>query len=57
MSGRLVHVGSAVVDYVYRIDALPAPGTEKTASSYARVAGGGFNMMVAASRTGDPRVA
>ncbi|RWA65898.1 PfkB family carbohydrate kinase [Mesorhizobium sp.] len=52
MSGRLVHVGSAVVDYVYRIDGLPAPGTEKTASSYARVAGGGFNMMVAASRTG-----
>lgn len=52
MSGRLVHVGSAVVDYVYRIDALPAPGKEKTATSYARVAGGGFNMMVAASRTG-----
>jgi sugar/nucleoside kinase (ribokinase family) len=52
MSGRLVHIGSAVVDYVYRIDALPAPGTEKTASSYAQVAGGGFNMMVAASRTG-----
>jgi sugar/nucleoside kinase (ribokinase family) len=51
-SGRLVHVGSAVVDYVYRIDALPAPGTEKTASSFAQVAGGGFNMMVAASRTG-----
>ena len=24
MSGRLVHIGSAVVDYVYRIDALPA---------------------------------
>ncbi|TJU93417.1 MAG: ribokinase [Mesorhizobium sp.] len=52
MSGRLVHIGSAVVDHVYRIDALPAPGTEKTASSYAQVAGGGFNMMVAASRTG-----
>ncbi|MER9288791.1 PfkB family carbohydrate kinase [Mesorhizobium sp. M0510] len=52
MSGRLVHVGSAVVDYVYRIDALPAPGMEKTASSFAQVAGGGFNMMVAASRTG-----
>ncbi|PTE07864.1 PfkB family carbohydrate kinase [Mesorhizobium helmanticense] len=52
MSGRLVHIGSAVVDYVYRIDALPKPGTEKTASSFARVAGGGFNMMVAASRTG-----
>ena len=52
MSGRLVHVGSAVVDYVYRIDALPAAGTEKTATAYARVAGGGFNMMVAAHRTG-----
>lgn len=52
MSGRLVHVGSAVVDHVYRIDVLPAPGTEKTASSYAQVAGGGFNMMVAARRTG-----
>ena len=52
MSGHLVHIGSAVVDYVYRIDALPAPGTEKTASSFAQVAGGGFNMMVAASRTG-----
>ncbi|CCV14947.1 PfkB family carbohydrate kinase [Mesorhizobium sp. STM 4661] len=52
MSGRLVHIGSAVVDYVYRIDALPAPGTEKTASSFAQVAGGGFNMMIAAGRTG-----
>ncbi|TPL95769.1 PfkB family carbohydrate kinase [Mesorhizobium sp. B2-3-12] len=52
MSGRLVHVGSAVVDYVYRIDALPASGTEKTASGYAQLAGGGFNMMVAAARTG-----
>ncbi|WP_137934324.1 PfkB family carbohydrate kinase [Mesorhizobium comanense] len=52
MNGRLVHIGSAVVDYVYRIDALPASGTEKTASSYAQVAGGGFNMMVAAARTG-----
>ncbi|RUW63182.1 PfkB family carbohydrate kinase [Mesorhizobium sp. M7A.F.Ca.US.008.03.1.1] len=52
MSGRLVHIGSAVVDYVYRIDTLPAPGMEKTASSFAQVAGGGFNMMVAASRTG-----
>ncbi len=49
---RLVHAGSAVVDYVYRIDTLPLPGAEKVAASYARVAGGGFNMMVAAARTG-----
>lgn len=53
---RLVHAGSAVVDYVYRIDALPEAGSEKTAASYARVAGGGFNMMVAASRAGIPVV-
>lgn len=52
MSERLLHMGSVVVDYVYRIDALPGPGTEKTALSFAQVAGGGFNMMVAASRTG-----
>jgi sugar/nucleoside kinase (ribokinase family) len=49
---RLLHAGSAVVDYVYRVDTLPLPGTEKIAQSYSRVAGGGFNMMVAARRTG-----
>ena len=49
---RLVQAGSAVVDYVYRLDALPSPGTEKTATSHARIAGGGFNLMVAARRTG-----
>jgi sugar/nucleoside kinase (ribokinase family) len=53
---RLVHAGSAVVDHVYRIDMLPLPGAEKTAASYDRVAGGGFNMMVAARRTGMPVV-
>ena len=53
---RLVHAGSAVVDYVYRIDTLPLPGAEKTAATYDRVAGGGFNMMVAARRTGMPVV-
>ncbi len=53
-AARLVHVGSAVVDYVYRIEALPAPGSERVATSYARAVGGGFNMMVAASRTGLP---
>lgn len=50
--GRLVNVGSAVVDYVYRIPALPQPGTEQTATAYERLAGGGFNMMVAARRSG-----
>ncbi len=49
---RLVQAGSVVVDHVYRIDALPASGTEKTATRYERLAGGGFNTMVAARRTG-----
>lgn len=49
---RLVHAGSAVVDYVYRIDALPAPGSEKTAASHDRIVGGGFNLMIAARRSG-----
>jgi sugar/nucleoside kinase (ribokinase family) len=52
MSARLLHVGSAVVDYVYRVDSLPAPGAEKTAANHRRVVGGGFNMMVAAIRCG-----
>lgn len=49
---RLVNVGSAVVDYVYRVSALPAPGTERVATTYDRVVGGGFNMMAAARRAG-----
>ncbi|CAM5576155.1 ribokinase [Aquamicrobium terrae] len=49
---RLLHIGSAVVDHVYRLDALPEAGSEKVAASYAQVVGGGFNMMVAAARTG-----
>jgi sugar/nucleoside kinase (ribokinase family) len=53
-AARLVHVGSAVVDYVYRIDYLPASGSERVATNYTRAVGGGFNMMVAAIRTGLP---
>lgn len=51
-AARLVHVGSAVVDYVYRIDTLPTPGEDKIADAYAQLIGGGFNMMAAAARTG-----
>lgn len=49
---RLVHAGSAVIDLVYRIGALPASGAETVAQSHDRVVGGGFNMMAAARRTG-----
>ena len=49
---RLIHIGSVVVDFIYRIDRLPAPGDDLTASFFAALPGGGFNMMVAAKRSG-----
>lgn len=51
---RMLHMGGAVVDYVYRVSHLPPRGGESTASSHARLAGGGFNQMVAARRSGLP---
>lgn len=49
---RLVHLGGAVMDYVYRVNRLPEPGDDITATSCARLPGGAVNMMVAARRTG-----
>jgi sugar/nucleoside kinase (ribokinase family) len=51
---RLIHIGSAVVDFIYRIDRLPGPGDDLTASSFTALPGGGFNMLVAARRSGMP---
>jgi len=51
-SPRLIHIGSAVIDFIYRLDRLPAPGDDLTASSFAAMPGGGFNMMVSARRSG-----
>lgn len=49
---RLLHIGSSVVDFIYRVDRLPGPGDDLTASSFSAIPGGGFNMMVAAKRSG-----
>ena len=49
---RFVHIGSAVVDFIYRIDRLPRPGDDLTASAFSALPGGGFNTMVAARRSG-----
>ena len=49
---RLIHIGSAVVDFIYRIDRLPGPGDDLTASAFTALPGGGFNMMLAAQRSG-----
>ena len=51
-SPRLIHIGSAVVDFIYRLERLPAPGDDLTASTFAALPGGGFNMMVSARRSG-----
>ncbi|WP_282606085.1 PfkB family carbohydrate kinase [Pelagibius sp. Alg239-R121] len=49
---RLLHMGGAVVDFVYRISHLPAPGEESLASAFETLPGGGFNMMAAAAGSG-----
>jgi sugar/nucleoside kinase (ribokinase family) len=49
---RLVHFGSAVIDFIYRLKRLPQPGEDLIASSYMSMPGGGFNMMSAAKRSG-----
>lgn len=49
---RLLHMGGAVVDFVYRAKALPRPGTEIVADAFAMLPGGGFNMMHAARAGG-----
>lgn len=51
-SPRMLHMGGAVVDYVYRVAALPRRGGETVAEVHARIAGGGFNQMAAARRSG-----
>jgi len=52
MTGRLVHTGQVVVDLVMRVDAMPPVGGDTLASSFSQHAGGGFNVMAAAARSG-----
>lgn len=52
MSGRLVQLSSVVVDHIYRIETIPAPGEEAIVHDDMLTAGGAFNAMVAARRCG-----
>ncbi|WP_099826069.1 PfkB family carbohydrate kinase [Oceaniglobus indicus] len=52
MTGRLFQMSGIVVDMVYRVDAVPTPGTEADVRSAGLSVGGGFNAMVAARRAG-----
>lgn len=53
---RLILVDSVVVDIVLNVDALPQRGSDTLAEHTASFAGGGFNVMAAASRLGLPSV-
>jgi len=51
-TGRLLHLGNVVVDVVLDVPALPEPGGDVVATGAQTAAGGGFNVMAAASRQG-----
>jgi sugar/nucleoside kinase (ribokinase family) len=53
---RLVLVDSVVVDVVLNVDALPERGSDTLVERSESFAGGGFNVMAAASRLGLPSV-
>ena len=54
MTGRLVGVGSVVVDVVATVAELPPRGGDVWASGMRMVAGGGFHALAAAARQGVP---
>ncbi|MCX7645798.1 MAG: PfkB family carbohydrate kinase [Rhodobacteraceae bacterium] len=49
---RLVQLSGVIVDLVFRVEAVPAPGSEAVTHGIAVTAGGGFNAMLAARRFG-----
>jgi sugar/nucleoside kinase (ribokinase family) len=53
---RLILVDSVVVDVVVNIEGIPERGSDTYADTSASFAGGGFNVMAAASRLGLPAV-
>ena len=51
---RLLQLHGVVIDLIYHVDALPAPGSEAVVHKFQTAPGGGFNAMVAARRSGMP---
>ena len=49
---RLLQMSGILVDVVYRVDSVPAPGGEAIVHGCNIYVGGGFNAMIAASRAG-----
>ena len=52
MSARLLQISGIVIDLMYNVDAVPAPGEEAIVTDFSIRAGGGFNAMIAAKRAG-----
>jgi len=49
---RLLQLHGAIVDLIYHVEAVPEPGGEASVCKSQIAAGGGFNAMVAAKRSG-----
>ncbi len=49
---RLIQLSGVIMDHIYWIDAVPAPGAEAVVRRSTLTPGGGFNAMVAARRMG-----
>jgi ribokinase len=52
VNGRLIHTGQVLMDLVMRVPALPERGGDVLARDTELTPGGGFNVMVAAARSG-----
>lgn len=52
MTARLIQMSGVIIDLIYRVESVPAPGTEAIVRGAELAAGGGFNAMVAARRMG-----
>ena len=52
MTARLIQLSGVIIDLVYKVEQVPAPGTEAVVHGCTLAAGGGFNAMVAARRSG-----
>lgn len=49
---KLVQFHGAIVDLIYHVEAVPAPGSEAFVKQFEIYAGGGFNAMASAKRSG-----
>ena len=56
MNPRLFHIGNVVIDIVLQVPDLPVRGGDTLSSNRLTTAGGGYNVMLAASRQGLPTI-